>query len=113
MSSAPLYDRIGATYGVLAAVPELAVAAGARLEPVLVPWDCADGFFEAYWRRPEVYLDEEVRRGTSLWDELGPDVEHRAVAALRRDLESGHWADRNRDLLELDGADLGARLLIA
>jgi SAM-dependent methyltransferase len=31
---------------------ELARAIGARMEPVLVPWDCADGFFEAYWRRP-------------------------------------------------------------
>ena len=26
---------------------ELADAIGARMEPVLVPWDCADGFFEA------------------------------------------------------------------
>src|SRR5207249_1322983 len=34
---------------------ELARAIGARMEPVLIPWDCADGFFEAYWRRPEAY----------------------------------------------------------
>jgi hypothetical protein len=32
---------------------EQARAIGARTEPVLIPWDCADGFFEAYWRRPE------------------------------------------------------------
>jgi hypothetical protein len=24
--------------------------------PMLIPWDCADGFLEAYWRRPEAYL---------------------------------------------------------
>jgi hypothetical protein len=36
------------------------------MEPVLIPWDCADGFFEAYWRRPEAYLDENVRRGISV-----------------------------------------------
>ena len=42
---------------------ELAGAIGARVEPVLIPWDCADGFFEAYWRRPEAYLDDQVRRG--------------------------------------------------
>jgi len=42
---------------------EQARAVGARTEPVLIPWDCADGFFEAYWRRPEAYLDEDVRRG--------------------------------------------------
>src|SRR3954451_5889573 len=40
---------------VLAAVTGLADVIGARLEPVLVPWDCADGFYEAYWRRPEAY----------------------------------------------------------
>src|ERR1700761_8608122 len=38
---------------------ELARAIDARAEPVLIPWDCADGFFEAYWRRPEAYLDEQ------------------------------------------------------
>src|SRR5262249_39662686 len=38
-------------------VSELARAIGARIEPVFIPWDCADGFFEAYWRRPEAYLD--------------------------------------------------------
>jgi hypothetical protein len=24
----------------------------ARMEPALIPWACADGFFEAYWRGP-------------------------------------------------------------
>ncbi|HEY3924459.1 MAG TPA: hypothetical protein VGL75_07845 [Acidothermaceae bacterium] len=92
---------------------ELARAIGARMEPVLVPWDCADGFFEAYWRRPEAYLDENVRRGISMWANVGPDVEQRAVCALRDDLASGRWAERNRDLLDLEAAELGLRLLIA
>ena len=92
---------------------ELARALGARMEPVLVPWDCADGFFEAFWRRPEAYLDENVRRGISVWDAVGPDVEQRAVHNLRADLASGRWAERNRDLLDLDAAELGARLLIS
>src|SRR6185437_335000 len=30
-------------------VTELADAIGARIEPVLIPWDCTDSFFEAYW----------------------------------------------------------------
>src|SRR5436190_2811812 len=92
---------------------ELGRAIGARIEPVLVPWDCADGFFEAYWRRPEAYLDENVRRGISVWASVGPDAEQRAVRSLRDDLASGHWAERNRDLVDLDAAELGLRLLIA
>jgi SAM-dependent methyltransferase len=92
---------------------ELARAIGARMEPVLIPWDCADGFFEAYWRRPEAYLDENVRRGISVWARVGPEAEQRAVRSLRDDLESGRWAERNRDLLDLEAAELGLRLLIA
>jgi SAM-dependent methyltransferase len=92
---------------------EQARAIGARMEPVLIPWDCADGFFEAYWRRPEAYLDDHVRRGISVWARVGPDAEQRAVRSLRDDLASGRWAERNRDLVDLDAAELGARLLIA
>ena len=98
---------------VLASLPELAGAIEARMEPVPIPWDCADGFFEAYWRRPEAYLDEKVRRGVSVWDAVGPDAEQRTVRSLRRDLASGQWAERNRALLDLDAIELGARLLIA
>jgi SAM-dependent methyltransferase len=92
---------------------ELASAIGARIEPVLVPWDCADGFQEAYWRRPKAYLDESVRRGISIWTRVGPEAEKSAVHSLRTDLASGRWAQRNRELLDLDAADLGLRLLIA
>jgi SAM-dependent methyltransferase len=92
---------------------ELARAVGARMEPVLVPWDCVDGFFEAYWRRPEAYLDERVRRGISVWAGVGPDAEQRAVRSLRDDLASGRWVERNRDLLDLEAVELGLRLLIA
>ena len=91
---------------------ELARAIGARMEPVLIPWDCADGFYEAYWRRPEAYLDENVRRGISVWARAGPDVEQRAVRSLRDDLASGRWAERNRDLLDLEAAELDSRLVI-
>ena len=92
---------------------ELAAAIGARAEPVLVPWDCAAGFYHAFWRRPKAYLEEQVRRGTSIWARVGPDAEQRAVRSLRDDLASGRWAGRNRDITGLDAAELGLRLLIA
>ncbi|MGW3152192.1 MULTISPECIES: methyltransferase domain-containing protein [Streptomyces] len=88
-------------------------AIGGRAEPVLIPWDCADGFFEAYWRRPEAYLDEGVRRAVSVWTRVGTQAEQRAVDSLRDDLSSGRWAERNRDLVALDAAELGLRLLVA
>jgi SAM-dependent methyltransferase len=92
---------------------EQARAIGALVEPVLIPWNCTDGFLEAYWRRPEAYLDENVRRGISVWAKLGSDIEQRAVRTLRDDLASGRWTERNRDLVDLEEADLGLRLLVA
>jgi SAM-dependent methyltransferase len=91
---------------------EQARAIGARMAPVLIPWDCADGFFEAHWRRPEAYLDDQVRRGVSVWARVGPQAEQRAVRSLRADLVSGRWAERNRDIVALDAAELGLRLLV-
>ncbi len=92
---------------------ELARAIDASIEPVLIPWDCADGLFEAYWRRPDAYLDEKVRRGVSVWARVGPEAEERAVQRLRDDLASGAWAERNGELATLEGAELGLRLLVA
>jgi len=92
---------------------EQASAIGAWTEPVLIPWDCADGFFEAYWRRPEAYLEDHVRRAVSVWAAVGPEAEQRVVRSLRDDLASGRWAERNRDLVGLDAAELGLRLLVA
>lgn len=88
-------------------------AIAGRVIPVPVPWDCTDGFFHAYWRRPHAYLDESVRRATSVWARVGPAAEGRAVARLAADLESGLWHERNAGLLELQEAELGARLVIA
>ncbi len=96
--------------------PPLAARAAvivAAMEAVPIPWDCVDGFFHAYWRRPEAYLDDDVRRCTSVWARLGPRIERRAISALQEDLESFAWHKRNDALLELVEADLGARLLVA
>jgi DNA-binding transcriptional MerR regulator len=94
-------------------LPRLAGSIGARAEPVLIPWDCADGFLEAYWRRPEAYLDDDVRRACSVWTRIGPEAEQRAVRTLRDDLASGRWAEHNQELADLDAAELGLRLLLA
>ena len=67
----------------------------ARVESVPIPADCADGFFEAYWARPEAYLDEAVRSAQSIWPRLPPGVEQRAIRALEADLTSGAWDARH------------------
>lgn len=81
--------------------------------PVPIPHDCRDGFFGAWWRRPRAYLDPEVRNGISVFSLVPAGAVERAVAALRRDLESGRWEERHRELLELDEIDLGYRIVVA
>lgn len=56
------------------ALPERASAIGARLEPVPIPWDCCDGNFPSYWRRPEAYLDGLMFRLCSVRCRLGSDA---------------------------------------
>ena len=67
----------------------------------------------AYWRRPEAYLDPDVRANISVFSILPPDEVEAMLAALRGDLESGAWARRNAALLELDAFDFGYRVLVA
>jgi len=86
---------------------------GARVVPVPVPHDCSDGFFGAYWRRPDAYLDPEVRASISTFSLVAPEAVDEAVRRLREDLGSGAWRRRFGALLELDELDLGYRLVIA
>jgi SAM-dependent methyltransferase len=86
---------------------------GGRIEAVPIPHDCGDGFFHAYWRRPEAYLDHQVRSGISAFAALPREEVDHGLARLSADLRSGEWHRRNAALLELDELDLGYRLLVA
>jgi SAM-dependent methyltransferase len=92
---------------IVAALPE------PRVEPLLIPHDCSDGFGGAYWRRPWAYLDAEVRASSSVLSLLDPVVIQRATERLEADLRSGAWHERNRELLDLHEFDGGYRLVIA
>jgi hypothetical protein len=75
--------------------------------------DCVDGFFEAFWRRPEALLDPEVRASQSTWTLLEPGVERRIVDRLRKDLASGAWDAHHGHLRDLTSYDGALRLVIA
>ena len=93
---------------------ETEAALGAtRSVPVPIPYDCRDGFLMAYWRRPEAYLDPEVRANISVFSQLPQDEVEAMVVALRADLAGGGWERRNAELLDLDELDFGYRVLVA
>jgi SAM-dependent methyltransferase len=83
-----------------------------RVETVLIPHDCSDGFGLAYWRRPHAYLDPEIRQCISGLARLSAEDVEPGLSRLRQDLDSGRWQERHRDLLELDTIDGGLRLIV-
>ncbi|HYF45695.1 MAG TPA: class I SAM-dependent methyltransferase [Acidimicrobiales bacterium] len=83
-----------------------------RIETVPIPHDCLDGFGCAYWRRPEAYLDPDVRRCISGFGLLDPDDVLPGIERLREDLESGRWQAEHAELLDLDELDCGFRLVV-
>jgi Methyltransferase domain len=103
------YDR--GRFLTLERVCELA-GPGATVTAVPVPHDCEDGFFGAFWRSPEAYLDPRVRAGMSNLAHFGARYDP-AFERLRSDIENGAWRRRNHDLLELSELDLGYRLVVA
>jgi SAM-dependent methyltransferase len=84
-----------------------------RVESIPTPGDCEDGFFEAFWRRPEALLDPAVRASQSMWTLLAPGVEDMIVARLDDALRSGAWDDEHGHLRNLDELDGSLRLVIS
>jgi SAM-dependent methyltransferase len=91
----------------------LEMLGGGRIEPVVLPADCADGIVEAYFARPERYLDDAVRSAQSVWRRLPPGVERRIVECLGADLESGRWDEHHPGLRDQAEYASSLRLLVA
>ncbi len=84
-----------------------------RIECIPTPADCADGFFEAFWNRPEALLDPGVRASQSLWALTGSEVEERIVARLGAALESGDWDTRFGHLRQQASLNGSLRLIVS
>ena len=74
-----------------------AALGGAIVSELPIPIDCVDGFTEAYYARPERFLDPAVRLSQSAWGFLSGDVRDRFVSTLDDDLRSGQWNERYGD----------------
>jgi SAM-dependent methyltransferase len=101
--------------GFMPPLEEFAATMGAtRVEPVPIPRRCTDGFFMALWDRPEMHLDPEVRRASTIWHEMTPEEAGPGLSRLAADLESGAWDERHGHLREETvELDVGLRLLVA
>lgn len=91
----------------------LTLLGDASVQTVPIPYDCADGFGGAYWRRPHAYLDAEVRAGISMLALTAESQLREGLSRLRADLATGVWTDRHADLLDRPQLDLGYRLVVS
>ncbi len=85
---------------------------GATVTPIRIPFDCVDGFGEAYYGRPECLLDPGARRANSAWSFVDPAVGVRFERALRADLDSGAWDARHGALRTQPTFDGSLRLIV-
>jgi SAM-dependent methyltransferase len=82
------------------AIEQIRSALGATSEAraVPIPIDCTDDFTEAFYARPEQFLDAEVRRSQSAWGFIEERDAERGLVRLERDLQSGRWDELHGEL---------------
>jgi len=84
-----------------------------EVQQIPVPFDCVDGFQEAFYGRPEAFLEKEVRMAQSAWGFLPEQVEKRIVKALADDLKSGEWDRKFGEFRTKPSFTCALRLIIA
>lgn len=90
-----------------------ALGSNTRLHRVSLPLDCADGFLEAWYGRPEAFLDAGVRRACSSFAFVEEPVIARMERDLAADLASGRWDAARGDLRTQATYDGSITLVIA
>lgn len=96
----PTFDRIRAGLG-----------RPAESMAVPIPLDCRDGFNEAYYGRPEMFLDEKARLSCSAWSFVAPTVAAQYIGALQAALVNGEW-DRRHGTLRSQPIFFGSLYLV-
>lgn len=84
-----------------------------KVSTLMLPPDLSDMFLCAGWRRPEVYLNPEIRAGMSAFSLVESSVVEKGVKLLEADLNSGEWNAKYREIRQLKEIDVGYRFLSA
>lgn len=85
-----LFVAEAARYPTIAQLQE-AVGGSAQVVAVPIPLDCVDGFTEAFYGRPEAFLDPAVRAAQSAWQFADQAAITTGLDRLARELADGTW----------------------
>jgi hypothetical protein len=84
-----------------------------RVLSVPIPLDCSDGFIEAYYGRPEKFLNEKARHSCSAWSTVDSETSKKYVNHLQNDLQSDAWDQKYGNLRSLPEFDGSLRLYVS
>ncbi len=62
-----------------------------RIIKIKIPFNCADGFQEAFYGRPEAFLKNKIRRSQSAWEWISRELEAEYIAHLKKEVDNGEW----------------------
>ena len=83
-----------------------------EIVPFLLPSDLRDIFAAAGWQKPEIYLNESVRKGISTFAKI-PDSElQKGINKLAADLDNGVWLQKYGYLKQQQTYDAGYRIFV-
>jgi ubiquinone/menaquinone biosynthesis C-methylase UbiE len=80
--------------------------------PFLLPVDLSDSFAASGWCKPEVYLDDQVRRGISTFAKMPTNELEAGLKRLKIDIDNGFWLQKYGHLLNQKEYDGGYRVLV-
>jgi SAM-dependent methyltransferase len=84
-----------------------------RIDALRTPKDCADGFIDAFWARPEALLDPQVRASQSSWSHVDEETQQQILARLKHDIDAGVWEAEHGHLRSHNDYDGALRLLVS
>lgn len=84
-----------------------------EVSTLMLPPDLSDMFLAAGWRRPEIYLNPEVRTGMSAFALANSQLVEKGVKLLQKDLISGEQGAKYGKIQQLKQIDIGYRFLFA
>jgi hypothetical protein len=84
-----------------------------QIDTVPIPIDCIDGFTEAFYARPERFLEPSVRMAQSAWGFVDKQIQERFARTLAEDLQSGAWDERYSDWRKKPFYEGSLRLIVS
>lgn len=83
------------------------------IQAIPVPFDCTDGFQEAFYGRPEAFLNKDIRSAQSAWGFISDELEEHYVKNFAAELKSGAWDEKYGELRKTKTFTGALRLITA